>query len=465
MSDSLAHRVEALIAAGRIQAARPLLAAWKAKEGARTEALEARLLLREGRAEAALGLLDIAIAEAPDDPALRIDRADARLRCEDAVGAAGDAAEAVLLDPADARAKATLGAVLIELGRPADAIACLRAALSARPDHAAYREGLAVALERDGQADAAAELLDAGIAAQPGQLALRTAAIMLRMRQRRFADAASLAQAACRDGVADARVFGLLGHARSSLGQHDAARDAYAGAFSLAPEDPYVRHLVAAAGDLPATARAPAEYVSAVFDGYAGGFEAHLIGLGYRVPGLVRRLVQGCIVERGVPGRVLDLGCGTGLLGVALGDLGVGALHGVDLSPRMLAQARRKGLYASLECADVTEVLARGGPPWPMILAGDVLCYFGGLEDLFVQVSGALAPGGRFIFSVESLARDDAAPWRLGKQGRYAHATSYIHAVLAAAGLGVAACLAGPLRDEDGVAVEGLVIEAARPDA
>ena len=117
---------------------------------------------------------------------------------------------------------------------------------------------------------------------------LRTAAIMVAMRRREFDRAAELAEAARRDGVADASVFGLRGHALSSLGRHEEANLAYAEALKLAPEDPYVRHLVVAAGLLPQASRAPTLYLETVFDGYATRFESHLIGLQYRVPGLLR---------------------------------------------------------------------------------------------------------------------------------------------------------------------------------
>ena len=39
---------------------------------------------------------------------------------------------------------------------------------------------------------------------------------------------------------------------------------------------------------------------------------------------------------------VLDVGCGTGIVGVALGDMGETVVDGVDISPEMLDQARTK---------------------------------------------------------------------------------------------------------------------------
>ena len=43
---------------------------------------------------------------------------------------------------------------------------------------------------------------------------------------------------------------------------------------------------------MPNSKRAPEGYVRTVFDGYADRFEAHLVSLGYRIPGAIRTLLQ-----------------------------------------------------------------------------------------------------------------------------------------------------------------------------
>ena len=53
-------------------------------------------------------------------------------------------------------------------------------------------------------------------------------------------------------------------------------------------------------------------------------------------------------------GRVLDVGCGTGVVGVVLRRNGVGEIDGVDISPEMLAEAARKDVYRELIVADLT---------------------------------------------------------------------------------------------------------------
>lgn len=458
-----------MIAGNRLDPARHLLAAARslAPEAPELVLLSVRLAIRQGRSVDALHELDAAIAADPLDAALFKARADLRSDMEDLPGAAQDAAEAVMLDRDDPEAKALLGVVLLELGQVADGGGCLAEAVAARPRNPFYRQGLARAQEAGGAHDEAAATLDAAIEANPARGDLRTGAVMLRLRQRDFAGALRLAEAACRDGLADACLFGLKGHALSSLERHDEAAEAYGEALKLGPDDPYVRHLVASAGMRPGAPRAPAEYLRAVFDGYAARFERHLIALGYRVPGLIRAaLIRnfGLVPSNpaGTTARsVLDLGCGTGLMGVVLADLDLGPITGVDLSPGMLAEARAKGLYAELMEADILAMLAADRGSWPVILASDVLCYFGELSEVFTLVRRRLSAGGLFVFSVE--ASEAEAGWRLGPQGRYSHRRDHVEQAARAAGLHVRELVPETMRFEMNQPVAGLlaVLEAA----
>lgn len=52
---------------------------------------------------------------------------------------------------------------------------------------------------------------------------------------------------------------------------------------------------------------------------------------------------------------ILDAGCGTGLSGKALHELGYSQIHGRDLSPEMLEKARKTNVYQSLAEIDLTQ--------------------------------------------------------------------------------------------------------------
>jgi predicted TPR repeat methyltransferase len=468
--EALFNRVDTLIKSGHVGAARSLLAAAHRLSPAspRHAELAARLAMSEGHLDTARSELDAAIADAPANPSLRKLRAEVRRKLDDCAGAAEDAAEAVVLAPRDPIAKALLGVLMLDLQRAGDAVACLREAVAAEPANPAFREALAVAHDVGGDPDAALATLTDGIAAASAHVGLRNAVVLLCVRQRDLVKAVCLAEEARIAGVMDACLFGLKGHALSCLGRHDEASEAYAEALKLGPEDPYVRHLVACAGTVPAAPRAPVEYIRTVFNGYADRFEAHLLSLGYRVPGLIRTALQANGIAEG---PILDLGCGTGLLAVVLGDLTGGPFVGVDVSNEMLAQASAKQIYAELHQADVLDFLGDDARSWPLVLASDVLCYFGALDELFALVHARLSAGGRFVFSIELQQPDsrDVAhgngEWVLGRQGRYAHAEHYVISQAGAAGFVVLRATPEALRNEADAPVAGLLVVLERGDA
>ena len=466
---ALLDRAASLIDSGHIGAARALVAAARrlGPPEARHAELAARITMREGRLDDARQQLDAAIAEIPSNAMLRKLRSEVRRMLDDAPGAAADAAEAVVLNPRDPVAKALLGVLLLDLNRPGDAVTCLREAVAAEPANPAFCEALAVALDAAGDSDRALATLVAGIAAAPRFVNLRNAAVLHCIRQRDFRAAARFAEEARVVGVVDACLFGLKGHALSSLGKHDEAADAYAEALKLGPEDPYVRHLVAAAGTLPGSSRAPADYLRAVFNGYAEQFESHLLSLGYRVPWLIHDVLKP--YAAGQP--VLDLGCGTGLLAVVLADLKLGPFTGIDVAAGMLEQAAAKRLYAELHESDVLDFLRSDGRTWQLVLAADVLCYFGALDELFALVRSRLARDGLFAFSVELLQPDcdggvpGNGDWALGRLGRYAHAEQYLIRAATEAGLAVRQATPEILRNEADTPVLGLVVLLQQQDA
>ncbi len=475
-ADALMRRATMLLDAGRTGAARPLVAAARllAPPSAGLSQLAARLALQDGTLEQAAGDLNEAVALAPENAELRKIRAELRQRLGDTEGATRDAAEAVIFNPTDPVAKALLGVLMLQLGRPEESAACLREAVAMRPAEPSFREALAGAQSALGDMDAAFATLEAGIAVAPATVELRNALVLLCIRRRDFTRAEQACEAARVAGIADACTFGLRGHALSSLGRHTDAADAYAAALKLGPDDPYVRHLVAASGFVAGGTRAPNDYLRTVFDGYADRFESHLVALGYRVPGTMRKaLLEHPRLQAGQHvGPVLDLGCGTGLIALALSDLALGPLTGVDLSGGMLAEAAAKGLYADLHEADLMRFLADDANRWPLVLAADVLCYFGALDELFAAVHARLEPGGWFVLSVEELLphHDGTIPgngeWALLRQGRYAHSRDYIVRVATEAGLRINRLDQEAVRYEADAPVAGFlaVLERTRHD-
>ncbi len=240
----------------------------------------------------------------------------------------------------------------------------------------------------------------------------------------------------------------------------DAALAAYRQCLALMPERGDVRHMVDAlsGGRLPA--RAPDAYVASLFDGHAAAFDETLVHwLGYRGPEMALAMARTVLGTRPPPQRILDLGCGTGLNAPLFRPLAK-RLDGVDLSPRMVEKARARNLYDELAVDEILRHLAAAARRYSLVLATDVLIYFGDLHALLAGVARVLKSGGHFIATTEIAS---GAPFALGRAGRYVHADAYVRAAAGAGGLAVAAAAAGVLRFEAGKPVAGMCYALRKP--
>lgn len=209
---------------------------------------------------------------------------------------------------------------------------------------------------------------------------------------------------------------------------------------------------VAAERDQEVAPPPDARWLRAFFDCFAEGFDERLVDqLDYRGPEALR-----AAVDRVLPNRtglfVVDLGCGTGLTGAVIKPY-ARKLIGVDLSKRMLARAKRRGIYDELVEGDMMDALKKLPQRADLILAGDVLIYAGPLEPLFAQLVESLRPGGCFAATVEKSIDDDCV---LSPTRRYAHSDKYIRKLAARSGFDVLAMDTFPLRREKKSVIEGL---------
>ena len=160
---------------------------------------------------------------------------------------------------------------------------------------------------------------------------------------------------------------------------------------------------------------------------------------------------------------VLDAGCGTGLCGPLVAPY-ARRLTGVDLSAGMLAQAREKHVYDELVQAELTEYLRHCLDAFDIIVSADTLAYFGVLDEVVAAAASALRVGGLLVFTLERLADESGADFRLELHGRYTHTRRYVERLLIGAGLSPEIAFA-ELRMESAVPVAGLVIRARKAAA
>jgi predicted TPR repeat methyltransferase len=278
-----------------------------------------------------------------------------------------------------------------------------------------------------------------------------------------LAAAADLFTQAAEAEPAFAAAWFALGETAAKLGDREGAVAAFERALALDPQDRSgaALHLARLGAADPAQAMSRA-YVETLFDQYAPRFDGALEALAYRGPQLILDAVM-----RARPAAnfaaALDLGCGTGLAGVAFRPR-VAHLTGVDLSPGMIARARARSLYDRLEIAELAAFLRderTARRHYDLVIAADVFAYLYDLAPVVRAVADVLGEGGIVAFTVET-EEDDRDSVALGEKLRYRHGAGHVRAAVEAAGLDVVELAPASTRNEAGGAVPGLVVVATR---
>ncbi len=121
--------------------------------------------------------------------------------------------------------------------------------------------------------------------------------------------------------------------------------------------------------------------------------------MGYRSPravaGVARKLLP-------ADARILDVGAGTGLLGAALAEAGFSRLDGLDLSARMLAEARSKGIYGELREGRLGDELEYETGDYDGVVAAGVLTTGHAPAASLDELVRITRPGGHIIFTLRS---------------------------------------------------------------
>lgn len=312
-----------------------------------------------------------------------------------------------------------------------------------------------------GQLELAVQHLETGLAQYPGDHKFRLL-LANDLNQLGRHDAAltiwdaMLAENAHDKQALKGRMHTLLGAGRLE----DAARDT-AALLALEPNNPvYAYYDARAHGKTPA--HQPAELNRQLFDVAAHVFDQQLVqGLRYQLPGQIAQKILALYPDRKL--NLLDLGCGTGLLGAQLGKL-QGRLDGIDVSPKMLEQAARYRLYDSLDAADLHDTLRQTPPAsYDVITALDVCVYVGELSEAIAAAWHALVPGGHLYLSCESAAEDGPNLFLNPLTERYQHQPSHVQSQCRDAGFTEVQVEPTTLRMQKGQPVAGFVLTARKP--
>lgn len=201
----------------------------------------------------------------------------------------------------------------------------------------------------------------------------------------------------------------------------------------------------------------PSWSIVRLFDNYAEQFDEHLTKtLEYHTPSHLTDFITSNANIVNPIKKVLDLGCGTGLLGQELiKKFSIENLTGIDISSKMLQKAKDKAIYDELHNVDLLKYMQNNNSRYDLVTATDVFVYVGDLTEVISNVHKILKPNGYFAFSVESLP---VGSFKITPSGRFQHSINYLQNLSTEIGFKKIIYKAVPLRKEYGVMIKGHLI-------
>lgn len=118
--------------------------------------------------------------------------------------------------------------------------------------------------------------------------------------------------------------------------------------------------------------------------------------LGYSLAATVAAICRDLSGPLDVP--VADIGCGTGLVGAALG----GEVDGTDISPEMLAVARRRGVYRALYAVDLTGDLSALPRGYGAVVSAGTFTHGHLGPDVLTALPDLARAGALFVIAVNA---------------------------------------------------------------
>ncbi|KAM0145067.1 hypothetical protein ACHAP3_000189 [Botrytis cinerea] len=140
--------------------------------------------------------------------------------------------------------------------------------------------------------------------------------------------------------------------------------------------------------------------LQAFYAQWAPTYDSHIVALqNYVAPTLIAQIA--CQYPHYPTLRILDAGCGTGLVGVALVKSGGTEIDGLDFSPAMLAQARLTGCYHNLFVGDLSRAIEVPDGTYDLVTCAGTFTYgHVGPNPALREFTRVLIPNGLIIATI-----------------------------------------------------------------
>ncbi len=138
-----------------------------------------------------------------------------------------------------------------------------------------------------------------------------------------------------------------------------------------------------------------AREVAGRYDEWATGYDDDLASWSYQAPAVVAETVVTRHLEAS---SVLDVGCGTGLVGQALRARGfAGQIRGLDISQASLEIAQQSGAYDAVEYADLQQRFPLADDSVDALVCVGVMTYLPEVETVWREFARVARPGGLVV--------------------------------------------------------------------
>ncbi len=149
------------------------------------------------------------------------------------------------------------------------------------------------------------------------------------------------------------------------------------------------------------------EQTETFYDDWAKTYDDEVRKNGYLTPGRCADALVSLDPEKSSP--IIDLGCGTGLAGLAFKKAGFDIIDGVDFSEGMLAEARSHNLYRDLWQGDLSVPIETPHGLYAHAIAAGVVNPGHAPPSAIFNALNVLKPGGVLVFSLNDHALADPA--------------------------------------------------------
>lgn len=138
-----------------------------------------------------------------------------------------------------------------------------------------------------------------------------------------------------------------------------------------------------------------------LYEGWADSYDDTVREHGYVTPQRCAAALSRHLDDLAAP--VLDIGCGTGLSGLALQDAGFSTVDGTDLSASMLDKARQhKAVYRTLHQTSLDDPFPFGVGAYHAVTAMGVIADKHAPPETISQLIDKLGKGGLLVFSLNN---------------------------------------------------------------